>query len=528
MVDGISSPIDLALIPPFWRRKNGILLYFLLTSSLLAGVALGIDGSMTNGMQVLPAWQDQFGNPEGSSLGFFGASSSIGGVVPFIVFGWISDRCGRRIPTALGSIVIIAGVFIELLATSLHVYIGGKIVLGIGSSLIQMGAPVLVTELSHPKERVQITTFYNTSVVLGYVIGAWATYGCFRIAGSWSWRLPTLIQIIPSTYQLSLIFFCPESPRWLIAKGRVREAREVLVKYHGDCDPNSEIVNIECAEIKLVLTKEAEQNMTWKDFFSSVPNLRRISLCFATAVFSQSSGNLLVSNYLTQILQDAGVRSQRDITLVNGMVALWQYLVALAVTVYIGNFERRTFLLVSSGGVSLTFIAWTIGAQQYLEHGSIAAGRLVLACIFIFQAFYTMAWTNLVVTYPLEVVTYQMRAKTWAFVLLTIQVTTIFGNYVNPIALQKFGWKFYIYYCTWVAFIFVIVYFFFVETSGPTLEELAYLFDGQEKKKKKKKQLSIETQQRKDVEIRTQTGFLGENSVLGLSVYKNKLETGLP
>lgn len=42
--DGISSPIDLALIPPFWRRKNGILLYFLLTSSLLASAALGIDG----------------------------------------------------------------------------------------------------------------------------------------------------------------------------------------------------------------------------------------------------------------------------------------------------------------------------------------------------------------------------------------------------------------------------------------------------------------------------------------------------
>ncbi|CAM1502469.1 Fc.00g044530.m01.CDS01 [Cosmosporella sp. VM-42] len=481
-VQDILSPIDLSTIAPFWKRKNGVLLYFLLTSSLLASMALGIDGSMTNGMQVISSWQDRFGHPTGSKLGFFGASNAIGGVIPFIFLGWISDVAGRRVPTALGSIVIIIGVIVEFFATSLDMYIGGKIVLGIGSSLIQMGAPVLVTELSHPKERAQVTTFYNTSIVLGYVIGAWATYGCYRIEGQWSWRLPTLVQIVPSAYQLGLIFFCPESPRWLIAKGKVEKAREILIKYHGEGDPNSELVEYECAEIQQAIAKEAEQNMTWKQFFSSIPNLKRLSLCFATAVFSQSSGNLLVSNYLTQILKDTGVEAEKDITLVNGMVTLWQYIIAIAVTLLVDRFKRRTFFLVGSGGVLVTFIAWTIAAQQYLEKDSIAAGRVVLACIFLFQAFYTFGWTNLVVTYPLEIVTYQMRAKAWAFVLLTIQVASIFGGYVNPIGLENIGWKFYIYYCVWVAFIFLVVYFFFVETAGPTLEELTYLFEGKEAK----------------------------------------------
>ncbi|KAK8922112.1 Lactose permease [Metarhizium anisopliae] len=480
--DGILPPIDLKAIRPFWKRRNGILLYFLLTSSLFTSAALGIDGSMTNGMQVLPTWQERFGHPTGSKLGFFGASNAIGGVIPFLTLSWMGDKFGRRVPTALGSLVIIIGVLIEFFATSLNMYIGGKMVLGFGSGLVQMTAAVLVTELSHPKERVQVTTFYNTSIVLGYVIGAWATYGCFRIPNQWSWRLPTLIQIVPSAYQLALIFFSPESPRWLVAKGRKEEAREILVKYHGECDPGSPVVAFEFAEIQEVIAKEAEQNMTWKEFFSSVPNLKRIGLCFATAVFSQSSGNLLVSNYLTQILKDTGVNADKDITLVNGMVTLWQYMVALTVTAIIDKFKRRTFFLVGSGGVVVTFVVWTIAAQQYLEKNSLAAGRVVLACIFIFQAFYTFAWTNLVVTYPLEVVTYQMRAKTWAFVLLTIQVASIFGGYVNPIGLENIGWKFYIYYCVWVTIIFLVVYFFFVETAGPTLEELAYLFDGAEAK----------------------------------------------
>ena len=437
---------------------------------------------MTNGMQVLDSWQRRFGYPTGSALGFFGAANSIGGVIPFLFFSWIGDYWGRRIPTAIGSIIIAAGVLVEFFANSLNMYTGGKIVLGIGSSLIQMGAPVLVTELSHPKERVQVTTFYNTSIVLGYVIGAWATYGCYRINGQWSWRLPTLVQIVPSAYQLCLIFFCPESPRWLIAHGRQEKAQNILIKYHGECNPSSELVEFEIAEIRQVLAREAESNMTWKAFFSSTPNLKRISLCFFTALFSQTSGNLLISNYLTQILKDTGLKTQAQITLVNGMITLWQYIVALVVTFVINRFRRRTFFLTGSGGVVVVFVIWTIASEQYIENSSLAAGRLVLASIFLFQAFYTIAWTNLVVTYPLEIVTYQMRAKMWAFVLLTIQVSSIFGNYINPIGLANIGWRFYIYYCIWVLIIFLIVYFFFVETAGPTLEELTYIFEGESKR----------------------------------------------
>ncbi|KAK6707862.1 hypothetical protein SNK04_008821 [Fusarium graminearum] len=88
-----------------------------------------------------------------------------------------------------------------------------------------------------------------------------------------------------------------------------------------------------------------------------------------------------------------------------------------------------------------------------------------------------------------------MRAKTWAFVLLTIQVASIFGGYVNPIGLEAIGWKFYIYYCVWVAIIFLVVYFFFVETSGPTLEELTYLFEGKSTKQEMIKEIEIKKEE---------------------------------
>ena len=438
---------------------------------------------MTNGMQVLVQWQDTFGNPTGARLGLFGAANSIGGVVPILFLSWMGDAFGRRMPTALGSVIIIAGALIELFATSLNMYIGGKIVLGVGSSIIQMGAPVLVTELSHPKERVRITTFYNTSIVLGYVIGAWGTYGCAKISGAWAWKLPTLIQVLPSAYQFLLIWFCPESPRWLVAHGRVDEARRILVKYHGEGDASSPLVHAELAEIEVALAAERENNMSWREFFRSRGNLHRLAICVATAVFGQTSGNNLISNYLTSILKATGIESEADITLVNGMVTVWQYIVCIGVCFLVDRLKRRTFFLVGSGGSAIVFVAWTIAAQQYLDRGSLAGGRLVLACIFIFQFFYTFAWTNVSVTYMLEVTTYQMRAKAWALSLLVIQCATLFSSYVNPIGLENIGWKFFIYYDVWVFMIFVIVYFVFVETAGPTLEELTFLFDGPSEKK---------------------------------------------
>ena len=114
----------------------------------------------------------------------------------------------------IGSVLVVLGALVQTWSSSLGMFIGGKILLGCGVTTVQLGAPVLVAELSHPKERATVTTFYNSSIYLGYVVGAWITFGIIKLDSQWQWKIPTLLQIVPSCYQIALIWFCPESPRW--------------------------------------------------------------------------------------------------------------------------------------------------------------------------------------------------------------------------------------------------------------------------------------------------------------------------
>ncbi|PVH89126.1 MFS general substrate transporter [Cadophora sp. DSE1049] len=465
----LETALDYSNVPPFWKRKNGLLLYFVLTSSFFSSLASGFDGSMTNAMQLLPVWQDEFGHPTGSALGLFGASTGIGGVIPLIFLNWLPDYLGRKWPTVIGAITIIGSAIMQTFSTSLNMFIGAKMILGFGTSVVQMGAPVLITELSHPKERAIVTSLYNTSVVLGYVIRVWATFGSIKIDGQWQWKLPTLLQAVPSLYQLAMIYFSPESSRWLVAHGHPDEALEILIKYHGEENADSTLVRTEFDEIKEAIALDSENNITWKQFFASTPNLKRIAICTAVAVFSQSTGNLLVSNYLSPILKQTGLDSEFESTLINGMVTLWSYIISIICCFLMNTFRRRTFFLWGSGGTLITLIVWTVGAQQYTETGNIAAGRLVIACIFFFQLFYVIAWQVLVVTYPLEICIYQNAS----------QDVVIFGNYVNPIGLEN------------------------IETMGPTLEELEAIFHGpKEKSQRDVEKIGMEKEEVDHEEVR--------------------------
>jgi MFS family permease len=135
---------------------------------------------------------------------------------------------------------------------------------------------------------------------LGGIIAAWATYGTFKLPSTWSWRIPSLLQGALPFLQLLGMYFLPESPRWLVARGRREEAHKILVDYHAGGDRESPLVNFEMAEIEHALTIEADtmsQN-SWLDLVKTPANRKRTLIAVIVGMGAQWNGVNIISYYL--------------------------------------------------------------------------------------------------------------------------------------------------------------------------------------------------------------------------------------
>ena len=99
-------------------------------------------------------------------------------------------------------------------------FIGARFMIGFGVTFAAAASPLLVTELAYPSHRGKATSMYNTLWYLGSIIAAWTTFGTFKVESTWAWRIPSALQGLPSVIQIFFIWFAPESPRWLVYRGR--------------------------------------------------------------------------------------------------------------------------------------------------------------------------------------------------------------------------------------------------------------------------------------------------------------------
>lgn len=172
--------------------------------------------------------------------------------------------------------------------------------------------PYIAIWPSPSTQRAPLTSVYNTLWSFGAFVASWVTFGSFKIPSSWAWRIPSAIQGIPSLVQVFLIPFAPESPRWLVSRGRDKEALRILAHYHADGNENDPLIQFEFAEIKNSIKAEHDQKRTeWLQLIRTRGNRRRMFVIIAIAVFSQWSGNGLVSYYLNQVFLTIGSESSR-------------------------------------------------------------------------------------------------------------------------------------------------------------------------------------------------------------------------
>jgi len=310
------------------------------------------------------------------------------------------------------------------------------------------------------------------------------SYGSEYIESDWSWKLVTLLQIFPSVIQLAFIYWIPESPRWLISKDRSDEALHMLAYYHAAGDELNTTVQFEFQEIKetMRLEREADAGSSYIDFLKTKGNRWRLAILISLGIISQYSGNALFSNYTSLIYKGAGITGAgQSLGLNIGQTSI-ALITSITAATFVDSAGRRRLFLIGTTGMVVMFTIWTITSAIYENSGNTnkAAGYVQIPIIWIFGIFYAISWSGLLVAYALEILPFRLRAKGLMIMNITVQAILAVGNQTNPVAWKNLPrhWNFTLFYTLWIFVELIFVYFVYVETKGPTLEEISKIFDG--------------------------------------------------
>ncbi|KAH7397441.1 hexose transporter-like protein [Pyrenochaeta sp. MPI-SDFR-AT-0127] len=464
---------------PWYRKKNLRRLYALLLPTCI-GIEMtsGFDSQMINTVQIAPTWQAYFDHPRGALLGIISAAYNLGAICALPLVPYVNDTFGRRWAIFIGSWIMVVGAIVQALSVNAGMYIAARWLLGFGIPFCIIAGSSLMGELAYPKERPIMTSLFNALWFVGSLIAAGISFGTQSIKDDWAWRIPSLLQAGPSLVQIVFIFMIPESPRFLISKDKREEAFHTLVTYHAEGDVRSAFAAAEMAQIEHTIRIELENSKrSWRELFV-VPGLRkRIIIGSFLGLFTQWSGNTLLSYYLNDLLGLIGYSDPQFKGKLNVGLNSWNLVNAVCISLLVRRFPRRKMYLICATSLLCCYVAWTIAVQQYTTTQKVEPARLTIAIIFIYQACYNIGYNALTYTFLVELFPFAQRAKGITVFQFFGRSAGFFTTFVNPIGLHNIRWKWLITYCCWLAFEIVFIYFMFPETYGRTLEELAFLFE---------------------------------------------------
>ncbi|KAJ6482914.1 general substrate transporter [Mycena vitilis] len=473
---------------PWYKKPNLRYLYLVLLPACIgAEMTSAFDTNLLDVLQATNSWKIFYHRPGASQIGIITAMYSLGAIFSLPFVPRVVDRRGRRVSIILGCSLMLVGAVLQGAAQNLHMFIAARFVLGFGVPFSIVGSASLIAELSYPKERPVMTSLFIGFYGVGSILIASIALRTCNLRSNWGWRIPSFLQATPSIMQLIFIMFVPESPRWLIAKGRGSEAAAILAKYHAEGDAQSEFVKAEYADIENTLKEEMKATgQRWFELFAT-PGMRKRAVL---AVFlgialnlipvlmeAKWTGGGLVGSYLPRILATIGIHDNMTKNRFNLALSCWGLLCALSLSVTVPRYNRRAMFLRCTTSTLLVLIGWTVATAQFAKTQHHEWAVVVMVFIFLLTPAVAMGYGVLIYTYLMEIYPFHLRAKGIVLFTWFSRTSVFFSQLVNPIGLHNAGWKYYITYCVCVSFQIVFIYFMFPETAHLTLEELAFLYE---------------------------------------------------
>lgn len=412
-------------------------------------------------------------------------SLNVCSLIGSLASGKTSDTIGRRYTIILAALTFLLGAILMGLAPSFPFLMAGRIVAGIGVGFSLMIAPVYVAELSPAMTRGFLTSlpevFINVGILLGYI----SNYALSGISPSFNWRLMLGIAAVPAMAVAVGVLAMPESPPWLVMRGRLEEARKVLVRTSETKEEaERRLLEIVKAASLCSTNLRGGQGAVWMDLlFRPSRSVRRI-LIAAVGVnfFMQASGNDAVVYYSPEVFKEAGIQGKRQLVGVTVMMGIAKTSFVLISALFLDNFGRRPLLLLGSAGMALSLAGLGLGSK-YLEYCDPKPEWAILLCVVAVcstVSFFSIGLGPITWVYSSEIFPLRFRAQGSS---LAISVNRLVSGLVSMTFLSiseeiSFGGMFYTLSGIMVVAT-IFFYFFCPETKGKSLEEIEALFEDQ-------------------------------------------------
>jgi len=265
-----------------------------------------------------------------------------------------------------------------------------------------------------------------------------------------------------------------------VSKDRDDEAYAILTKYHAEGDANSLLVQAEMAQIRSTIKIEMEHSkQSWMDMLRTKGMRRRVLITVFLGLFTQMSGNTLLSYYQNLLFTLMGYTSTYAKTRINIANQCWSLMNAVVIALVVTRFRRRRMFMLSAASMTIVFMAMTICFQRLrvAEQNKTKNPSAQIASLFFFFAYspcYNIGNNSLTYTYLVELFPYAQRTMGIGIQQIFGKLAGFFSVNVNPLALTAIDWKYLAIYCGWITFEFMFIYFMYPETYNRTLEELAF------------------------------------------------------
>lgn len=414
-------------------------------------------------------------------IGALNGVNSGGGVVGALVQAWTADYFGRRWTIMFGCVVLIIGGAICAGSVNIGMFIAGRALAGAGSSIITCVVPIYQAEVSTPETRGAMVGVTGIMYAVGYSLAAWMGFACYYTPADVSYsqmafRLPLALQCLFPLIVLLGARFIPYSPRWLLQQGRREEAFAIVCRLHKTSE---DVNNVRAYQEFHLIEKQFEHDRSLQvrpfEIFRTPSNRRRAATAFMLMWGDQFLGVYVLANYGVLIYASMGLGGYIPL-LLNACSNSFTLIGNTWTAFYVDGMGRRRFLLTGSSGCIMCTIFLAALTAQFLGTDNVAGLRAAVFFIFFYVFWWCFFMDATQYIYLSEIFPHHLRAQGVALGMTAFYLSSEVTLVAAPPALNSIGWRFYLVLIIPSLVYLGIIYCFFPETKGRTLEEIGKLF----------------------------------------------------